>query len=1346
MTFIAVLLSPLRVSAQQQIYFDHFNVEKGLSQNSVLTIIQDKEGFMWFGTQYGLNRYDGYRFKIYRNTGLKNAISANEINYLFNDHEQNLWVATSNGLNKYNPEKDAFEKIVINSSKKWSGSHVITCIYEDRKSNLWIGSINGLTKMVKNPPYKSELFLKSGLNGLASNEIKAISEDDSGKIWVGTTKGLTVIDQINGHYAFKTYQADGKPGSLADNYITTIVTDKQHRMWVGTQSGGFSTFNKKTNAFVNYNNGKNGAVNDNIRKMIFDNKGNLWIGSLEGLMIMNPSTGKISSIKHDTENRKSLSQNSVYSLFMDKANAIWVGTYFGGVNVTYPTTTVFNNFQNGHINPAFSDNVVSSVLEENGGKNLWIGTEGGGLNFYEKSSNKNTLYKNIQNNSSSLGSNLIKVLLKDKDENLWIGTHGGGLNYLARGSNVFKRFLYNAEDQIATSREIPALAEDEEGIIWVGTQNGLYKSNELKNIFTRYNVKTASGIIEKPSIKCLLNDAEDNLWMGTTSELYMKPKGQDRFAPVLQRIKNIRPKIKYINTIAQDSKKQIWIGSYYGGLYCYRPQNNTIEIFTEENGLPSNNIQAILEDDGHNLWISTSNGLSVYNPGTRHFKNYNTSDGLLNNVFNKNARLKSVNGALYFGGYNGLTSFYPNNIQSNNVASPVVFTDLKLFNKSISVDDESGLLKADINFTNKLVLAYDQNTLTIEFALLNFIKSGKNHFAYKLDGYDKNWNTVSVPAATYTNLPSGSYIFLVKGINNDGVYSVNIRRIEIVVNPPFYGTWWAYLFYFCVAAAILVIIIRYLLIRAIFKKEKEINEHKLEFFTNISHEIRTPLTLIVGPLEDLIETEKDNPQLYRSLQPIKNNADRLMNLVTELLDFRKAESGKMPLHVGSGNIVKFCREIFMAFQNMAISKQIEYNFEADKEEIQLYFDKVQLEKVFFNLLSNAFKFTPKEGKINFKIEESDHLVTIKICDNGPGIPLAEQENLFKRFYQAKSASTIGTGLGLSFSKSILDLHHGNITFENIPQKADASGLTCFKVSLKTGKSHFKESDFITDDVYDHDEARYGNFLTNAVDNERAGENLVLTEEQNYHVLLVEDNDDVRSFLKKSLEAKYHIHESENGLKGLEKAFEIIPDIIISDVMMPVLDGLELCRRLKTDERTSHIPIVLLTARSAYVHQVNGLENGADSYIMKPFNLKILQLHIQNLLNAREKIKQKFAGIIQLEPKNLLVNTTEQNFLHKIIQIIETKMTDPDFDVPMLSSEIGMSQPTLYKKIRALTDLSVNEFIKSIRLKRAAQLLKQKIGNISDVAYAVGYTDRKYFSIEFKKYFGKSPTEFIQDEL
>ena len=891
----------------------------------------------------------------------------------------------------------------------------------------------------------------------------------------------------------------------------------------------------------------------------------------------------------------------------------------------------------------------------------------------------------------------------------------------------------------------------------MGTQrNGILYSNPEKTQFHPLNLPVVTTKLRNKSDFVFLRDQKHNTWIGTSDGLFVLNRTRDLFISFKKGLKNSL-RSGNINCIAQRKNGEIWIGTYYGSLSYYDQKNNRFINYNEENGLPDNNVFGIIEDDAGNLWVSTSNGLSMFNPVLKTFKNYTSRDGLPGNEFNKNAFLKSSGGELFFGGYNGFAGFFTNKIQTNTEPSEIVLTDLKLDNRSLKINDGDGLLKENICQTDQVTFHHNQNTITINFALLNYVKPEKNKYSYKLEGFEKNWNSVNTPTATYTNLPPGDYVFQVKGMNNDGIQSLNVKKLKISILPPFYLTWWAYLFYACLATGIIILLLRYLLIRAVLKNEKETNAHKLEFFTNISHEIRTPLTLIVAPLEKIMEETREQPGLHKELSLIKNNADRLMRLTTELLDFRKAESGKMILQVSPGNLAKFCREIFLVFQNMAGVQNISYNFYAEQEEIQLYFDKVQLEKVLFNLLSNAFKFTPENGQISFHLKVKTDLVKIEIANSGKGIPLENQSDLFNSFYQVASTGNIGTGLGLSFSKSITELHHGKIYFESTPDPMGKDGYTCFTVELQTGKDHFKPAEFQIDYIYYDDAINYNDVsnswepftikdsVPNSIETIPPAENSI-NPAKKHTILLAEDNAEIRRFIKDALSGNYEVYECEDGLAGWKTAPDLIPDLIISDVMMPNIDGLEFCRRIKTDERTSHIPVILLTARSAYIHQINGLETGADAYIIKPFNIKLLQLNIENLLNAREKLRLKYGQTITLEPKNLIINTTEQAFLRNLIKIIEKHISDTDFGVPVLATEIGMSQPVLYKKIRSLTDQSVNDFIKSFRLKQAARLLKTGGLSVSEIAYSVGFNDRKYFSLEFKKQFGISPTEYIQNNI
>lgn len=1338
-----LLFCSLLMRAQNNYAFKHLNIEDGLSQSSVLTIAQDARGFMWFGTRFGLNKYNSRSFKSYKgNKDIDNSLVDSYVLSLLVAKDSSLWVGTVSGLHKYNEAKDNFERIKHNDTLPSSiSNNTINCIFQDSKSRIWMGTADGLNLWLPEKKAFSHFLLSNKIQ----QKVYIIAEDHTGTIWLGTTDGLMSMTINKGKPVVKLIKPFSYLLNLVnDNHVTSIIEDRNNNLWIGTKQTGLSKLDVRTGNISTYSYSslnQNSVCSNNIRKIILDKDGKLWIGTIHGISVYDPEKNKFSTLQNEPGNIASLSQNSVYDIFQDRQGIIWVGTYYGGINMIYPNYTPFKVYKSAKNNSGLSSNVVGPIKEDTQ-HNLWIGTEGEGLNYFDRKNNTYTHYKYNPNNPVSLSSNLVKSIFEDKQKRVWVGTHLGGLNLFMPATNSFKRYTNKKNDPFSLSNdEITMMFEDSHGRFWIGTNGGL-------NLFDREQEKFSldKAINGGNAINYIFEDSKQTVWVAASSGLYKLDANANNFVYVPKVvIDGQKRELTNISCIAEDKIGNLWLGTFRAGLIKFDTRTKRYSLTLKKDGLPSDNITGILEDDKQNLWVSTDNGLCKFNPQHQTFKIYNIADDLPGNEFNYRSSLKDSRGEFFFGGLNGLISFFPAQITENKVSPKAIFTDLKLFGKSVRLDDEDGPLENNISNTASVTLASGQNVFSIDFTILNFIKSDKNRYAYKLEGFEKNWNYVNVPSASYTNLSPGNYTLLVKGSNNDGVWTTETSSLGIRILPPFYKTWWAYLIYACILAGILFLLLRYLLVKALLRKEKEVNEHKLEFFTHISHEIRTPLTLIVGPLDRLIENAKEDNTLSNDLQPIKNNADRLMNLVTELLDFRKAEAGKMTLQVSPGNIVKFSQEIFMAFQNMAITEDIDYSFESSQNEIEMYFDKMQLEKVLFNLLSNAFKFNQKGGKISLSIEEDGQWVNIHVTDNGKGIPIDKKANLFTDFYQANPSTNIGTGLGLSLSKSIVELHHGTIDFESTQPQADQKGHTCFTISLRKGKDHFKAVDFIKDYIYYDDVANYAPkaILEQETTVEEIETPAPLAATKKYTLLIVEDNEEVRLFIKNLLEPDYHIVECEDGLKGWESALELMPDLIISDVMMPIMDGLELCRKIKTDERTSHIPVVLLTARSAYVHQVNGFENGADSYIMKPFNPKILQLNIHNLLNAREVIRQKFAQVVTLEPQNLIINTTEQNFLTKTIRIIEEHMAHPDFDVPTLASEIGMSQPILYKKIRALTGLSVNDFIKSLRLKKAAQMLEAGVGNIASIAYSVGFSDRKYFSLEFKKQFGKSPTEHLE---
>ncbi|TZF82782.1 response regulator [Pedobacter sp. BS3] len=1355
---LCFMIAPAALYAQF-LTFSHLNVENGLSQSTVLAITQDSRGFIWFGTRDGLNRYDTREFRVYRNKpGDKASISSSYyIIALLEDSRKRLWIGTNHGLNRYIPESDSFEPILKDSVNTHNPKDKITCIYEDSDKNIWVGTGNGLNRLTANN--KLEEYYPAGGGKIAAPEnfINTIYQDKSGVLWIGTSKGLKILERTPKGYSFRSFlHSAADPGSISGNEITTIAEDRQGNLWVGTKNAGLNIFDRKTGNFlhVKYQPGNTKSLSsDVIRKIVVDkNTGHLWVATINGLNYLDPVNKSVVCYKNDSENPNSLSNNSIHDIYQDKNGVLWIGTMYAGVDIAYPDATPFEYFQHSTYKNSISGNVISCIIEDDQ-HNLWIGTEGDGLNYYNIKTGKFTHFSYNQD-ALGLGSGLVKTVYMDRRGDVWVGLHEGGLFRYNKPANAFSRVVLSSAGADKISQNIYCILEDHQGQLWIGTgTEGLYLVDRNTMQVIRHfsaNAPEKADRISDDYTRVIFEDSKHNIWLGTSSGLNLLPAGANGFVQYMADAKAATQLYAdYINCITEDSKGRIWIGTYRGGLSLYHPRQRDFTTFTPQNGLPSDNILGIVEDDAGLLWIGTDKGLSRFDPVKKTVRTYNVRDGLPGMEFHYNAALKTSSGRLYLGNYNGLVSFIPAQIKEYNLSSPLVFTGLKLFNRPVTIGDNSNLLRQDISYTQKLTFTHNQNVFTLNFATLNYIRSAKNQYAYKLEGFDKDWNYTTNPEVTYTNLPAGRYQFKIKNSTN-GLDNGRYNSIAIEVLPAPWKTWWAYVLYAMTIGTILYFVIRFLRGQARLERElyyehlenvrqKEMHQMKLDFFTNISHEIRTPLTLILGPLEKLLSDTVNHLSLYTQVKLVKNNADRLMRLINELLDFRKADTGNLKLSKSPTNLIAFSRDIFVSFEPMAQSRNIRYEFVCDTDRIDVAIDRLQMEKVVFNLLSNAFKFTPDNEHITCLIRVNNNQVELKVSDNGRGIPYADQDKIFTSYYQAGNQNmTIGTGIGLALTRTIVQLHEGTITFESIPAQPHSPGRTCFTVCLPLQEINIRDD--YSDDGFP---------VTNTVDEAYpASQQLTATDPAvaTHHILLVEDNEEVRQFIRESLSENYIIHECVNGLQGWQTAVELIPDLIISDVMMPEMDGIALSSKLKTDERTSHIPIILLTAKAAHTHQVSGLETGADVYITKPFSIKLLELNIRNLIRYREIMRDKFSQQVTLQPKNIVLESPDEKFLEKLMNIIETHMADPEFNVAALVSKIGMSQTVLYRKIKALTGLPITDFIKSVRLKQAAQLLSQHKLNISEVAYAVGFNDRKYFSKEFRKQFGKAPSEFSVERL
>ncbi|WEK20034.1 MAG: two-component regulator propeller domain-containing protein [Candidatus Pedobacter colombiensis] len=1356
---LTVMLSCFFMRSFAQLSFDHLSVTNGLSQSTVLSICKDSRGYMWFGTRDCLNRYDGRGVKIYHSDpGDPSTISSEDYIYaLLEDKKQNLWIGTQNGLNRYIPEKDAFERIPYDLKDPNSISDkIVLSMFADSKGRVWFGTNLGLSMLENAASRKFKKFFQK--DGLAGNSIYAVFEDSKGGIWIGTTEGLTRMSLKNGKYTFTTFRNNPTDHrSISGNFIRTIAEDKQGRIWIGTDNDGLNLFVPETQSFLRFKYSladTYGISNNIVRKITVSKKGELWVATMNGLNILDPHTFRFTSFKHDSDNRKSLSDNSIKDIYEDNQGSVWVGTMFGGVNVTHSNTIPFMVYKYSKYRNSISSDIIS-VIAGDEKENLWIGTEGQGLNYFNTKTGEFKKYVNDPRDPGSLGNNTIKAIFKDSKNRIWVGLFQGGLELFNPVTGKFKHYTHDADNPNSLSYGyVSSIAEDAEGRLLIGTSSkGLNVFDpQLERFSVISDLPGSKPRLSSSYIRLAYTDSKKNLWVGTPRGLNLLNYQSSQFKHFFKSKDKDSLRSSQINCVKEDHLHNIWIGSLRGGLSLFHPKTNSFTTYTKADGMASDNIIDILEDNEGNLWLSTDRGLTKFDKQRKFFKNYNITDGLPANEFNFNSAYKDKSGKLYFGSYNGLVTFTPRDIKENTYVPKVVFSGLKLFNKPVAINGPDHLLKEDISFTKEITFSAGQNIFTIDFLALSYIQPQRNKYAYKLEGFEKDWNYVSIPSATYTNLPSGKYRFLVKGSNNDGLWNDKPASLEIRILPPVWRTWWAYLLYFIAGTVLLYFVLRFTRRQQRLESElyyehlnnerqQELYQMKLDFFTRISHEIRTPLTLIFAPLEKLIKLTKENNTVNQQLVGIKRNTDRLLRLISELLDFRKIETGHAKLQVSEHELVAFCRNIYDAYKSLAEIKNIDYSFSCTEPQIPVYFDVSQMEKVFYNILSNAFKYTPDGGKISFSVRLEKEQVKVVIADTGIGIPAAAQEKIFTNFYQVKSDAVTaeGWGIGLALVKNIVDLHKGEISVSSVPAINGKDGGTSLTVAILLGRAHFTDDEMLNPDVVMKAVGDISISTVAEADEERES----VAGEKKYTILVVEDNDELRGFIVQSLQNTYHILEAVNGLEGWEIAITHVPDVIVSDVTMPELNGLELCIRLKKEERTNHIPVIMLTAMASQLHQVNGLEAGANIYITKPFSIQVLELSVRNILQGREELKQKYMRQVMLTPRKLETESPEEKFLNRLMLLIEENMEDPDFNVGSLVDNIGMSQTVLYKKIKAITGLSITDFIKSQRLKRAAQLLSENKLNIAEVAYSVGFNDRKYFSKEFRKQFGVAPSDYHQ---
>jgi signal transduction histidine kinase/ligand-binding sensor domain-containing protein/DNA-binding response OmpR family regulator len=1351
--FLVLLFISGNIFSQNKYRLKNISTADGLSQNSVIAIHQDKFGQMWFGTRDGLNKYDGSRFTIFRNDITNKTSISNDILAIEEDNSGKLWIGTYNGLNCYDPVSNTFKRYLNDKTNHTINSNTIWCI-KKIGDEMWFGTSKGISVYnIKTRQFASALHSATDNTTLPSNNILSILKTKKGQIWIGTTKGLCLLtNRKNGKFSFKNY-----PLNTIDLLnVSAIAEDRFNNLWVGTKNKGLLKFNTSTNSFVSFlSDEKYREISSEIRALAIDSKGSVWIGAYDGIYIL----GEDKSIQKINNNSSNNSNNNsgiekVKSIFIDKKGSVWIGCYYKGVSMWDISNLNFSNYNQNSKKIPMSFDVVSSIVADKN-QNIYFGTEGGGITIYNKNT-ETTSY--INNKIGQTTKNDIKSMYLAENNILWIGIFSKGISAY---NTLTKRI---EDDRISAQLKdslkdtgVYSIKTEGNGILWLGTfSKGLVRYNTVSKAFQFIrNENNKPNSLSNNYVRTVLVDKQKRLWVGTLSGLNLI--GLKNFQPNKYVVKHfffddVSLSGDDILTLFQDSHNKIWVGTKAKGLYYFDGKKfNRINLKIGNTVITS--IHSILEDDDKNLWVSTNQGIIKYNTTRKTAVNYDQKDGITNNEFNDNAALKIGPNKFYFGSPSGATYFDAQKISINQYAPQVLITDLKIKNETTNPNDSLGILEKSIGYTKTITLDYDKANFSINFAIPNYIRSKKNQYSYRLTGLENNWTLTKNTEAMYAIQNPGTYVFEVRGANNDGIWNKYPTTLTVIVKPAPWRSIWAFLLYGIVIGLGLYGLIWIMKSKARLKQKLELeyletkrieenNRAKLDFFTNISHEFRTPLTLILGPLQQILSNYNGTNEMYKKLLVIEGSANHLLSLINRLMDFRKLENDQVKLESANGNIVKFTKEIFLSFIEYAKDGDYHYTFEASEEEILVYFDRYKLERVFYNLISNAFRYTPKGGNINVKINHDHENLFIAVEDSGAGIAEEHIDKIFDLFFEVPLHNNVqknynkGTGIGLSIVKNIVKLHKGTIDVTN-----KETGGVVFKVTLPLGRAHLLDDEIIQDFKISDDIVQYTNQLETAevTEPEDIEDYVLSTEKQT--ILLVEDHKVLRTFMKNLLKKEYNIIEAENGKIAFEKALQFVPNLIISDVIMPEMVGTELCAKIKENLKTSHIPVILLTSRTSLVYKFEGLESGADDYISKPFNLMEFKLRVKNLLNSTERLKNKFASEDNFVPSEITVSSLDEELLKKAFKIVEENISNEQFDIPFFCSELGVSRTMLFLKIKAWTNYTPNEFIHEIRLKRAAQLLEQNKLNVSEVSYKVGFNNPKYFSKCFQKKYGETPSQF-----
>jgi len=1365
---LCFVMSQCVVAQNNQYQFSQLDITNGLSNNRVICIYKDAEGFMWFGTTAGLNRYDGYEFKVFKHDANNaNSLINNYVDHIYEGPDKKMWVYTNNGISIYDPNTEKFSNNIAAELLKYNiKADEVVSLKKDNSGNFWFLTKNeGIYNY--NPNTKTTITYNAGAKSkivLYSNNVDEAVETRDGYVWLIYNDG--VIDKLDTHankVVLRTYSLCKANNNKLQPYSAMVDNDQNLWIYVSESSIGLYYYDTKANGLQHFVKGGDMVnLNSNVINNVVQGDDNtIWIGTDHGgINMVNLKAHKINYILNRDDDPKSLKGNAVV-LYKDNIGIIWAGTFKQGISYYHKGIIQFPLVRHYLMDSASLPYEDVDCFAEDANGNLWIGTNGGGLVFFDERTKKYTQYKHDAANPNSLSNDIIVTLLIDHNHKLWIGTYFGGLERLDGDKFVHYRHKDNIPGSLSDDR-VYTIIEDSSNKLWVGTFTGGLNVYDSKT--DDFNHPRFSTLSNYTSV--LYEDKQKNIWIG-------RDKGVDVINEYGRWSKHYFNKPSNpnslvsddVNSILQDHRGLIWIGTKEGLSILNTGTGKFINI-EEKQGLPSNNIWNVVEDNSGRIWVSSANGVAsirLIQTGdtyTYEIHKYNEFDGLQGNEFNANAALKLRNGNIIFGGAHGFNLFDPESISSPDIKPQLLFTDFQLFNKTVNAGDTINgkvVLTTSITKTQSLVLNHNQNVFSISFAACDYFNPNKIKYQYQLENFDKDWLTSPSGSrkVTYTNLDAGDYVFRVKARNINNPKDVSTITLNITILPPFWKSTLAYIFYFVLAVSILF----YIRHRGILKlrREFEATQGKLEeerkitaeraeahrmheldlmkikFFTNVSHEFRTPLSLIISPIDTLIKNS-DKPEQKNQLLMIKRNGRRLLNLVNQLLDFRKMEFKELRLDLQKGDIVKFIKEVAASFTDLADQNHVGYLFDSEVSSLCAKFDHDKIERILFNLLSNSFKFTPSGGHISVLlrvintdvVDPRKQLLEIKVIDTGIGISKEKQEKIFERFFQVNQPEGLlnqGSGIGLSISHEFVKMHSGEIYVESEP----GNGST-FSIQLPLNI----EEEIIAPETQ----------VAQLPDEVAKQAKPNWESEKKPVVLLIEDNDDLRFYLKDNLKHTFNILEAADGKEGWQKALALHPNLIVSDVSMPEMNGLDLCKKIRSDSRTAHIPIILLTALTEEEDQLIGLTNGANDYIGKPFNFEILLSKINGLLAMQQTFKKTYQKQMDIQVQNLEIVSEDEKFLKNVFDCIEKNITNYNFSVEELSRQMSLSRVSLYKRLLALTGKTPVDCIRTVRLKRAVQLLEKSQLSIANVAYEVGFNNPTYFSKVFKDEYGAVPSEYV----